>query len=73
MGKFYGLAGCRRNCRNSIRNCGKRQENKDNNCNVQHLSGKPMFYCRLVEGEYNDFNHFDFRFVYAQLNINLCS
>jgi len=70
MGTIYGLAECMRNFRNSIRKCGKRQENKDNNCNVQHWFGKPMFYYRLVEGDYNDFNHFDFHFVYAQLNMN---
>jgi hypothetical protein len=29
MGKIYGLAECKRNCRNTIRKCGKLQENKD--------------------------------------------
>jgi len=32
-----------------------------------------MFYYRLVEGDYNDFNHFDVHSVYAQLNMNLWS
>jgi hypothetical protein len=42
-----------------------------NNCNVQHWYGKPMFYYRLFEGGYNDFNHFDFYFTYVHLNMNL--
>ena len=29
MGKIYGLAECRKNCRNGIRKCEKLQENKD--------------------------------------------
>ena len=70
IGMIYDLSDCRRN---SIWNCGKRQEITDNNCNVQHWSGKPMFYYRLVEGNYNDFNNFDFHSVYAQLNMNLWS
>ena len=73
MVTIYGLAECRRNYRNSVRKCGKRRENKDNNCNVQHLSGKQTFYYTLVEGDYNDFTQFDFHFVYAQLNMNLWS
>jgi hypothetical protein len=28
MGTIYGLAECRRNCRNSVRKCGKRQGKK---------------------------------------------
>jgi len=30
-----------------------------------------MFYYRLVERDANDFNLFDFHFVYAQLNMTL--
>jgi len=32
-----------------------------------------MFYYRLFGGDYNDFNHFGFYFVYVQLNMNLWS
>ena len=32
-----------------------------------------MFYYRLFEGGYNDFNYFDSHFAYAQLNMNFWS
>ena len=68
MGTIYGFAECRRNSRNSIRKCGKRQESKDNNCKVKHWSDKTMFIIE-VAGDYNDFNHCDF-YCYA---VCLCS